>query len=122
MDTEDEYPGRLGPCVEFHQDFLVPTEVSAMITYCRRPPFDKVSQKDAFSFVHPRKDQIENPTTPHRRRPSVLLWGIDSISRMNLELTMPRMYEYLNNQHWFELQGYNKVNNNLILNENTWIY
>lgn len=107
---------KLGPCVEFHQDFLVPTEVSAMITYCRRPPFDKVSQKDAFSFVHPRKDQIENPTTPHRRRPSVLLWGIDSISRMNLELTMPRMYEYLNNQHWFELQGYNKMGDNTFPN------
>ncbi|EDW49609.1 uncharacterized protein LOC6619204 [Drosophila sechellia] len=106
---------KLGPCVEFQQDFLVPTEVSAMITYCRRPPFDKVSQKDAFSFVHPRKDQIKNPTTLHRR-PSVLLWGIDSISRMNLELTMPRMFEYLNNQHWFELQGYNKMGDNTFPN------
>jgi len=107
MDTEAEYPGRLGPCVKFQQDFLVPTEVTAMVTYCRRPPFVKVSQKDAFSFVHPQRDFISDPTL--KKRPSVLLWGIDSISRMNLELSMPRMFEYLNAQHWFELQGYNKV-------------
>jgi len=65
--------------------------------------------KDAFGFVHPREDSIEYNKTYSGRRPSVLLWGIDSMSRMTLELTMPRMYEYLNAQHWFELQGYNKV-------------
>ncbi|EDV48332.1 uncharacterized protein LOC6553447 [Drosophila erecta] len=107
---------KLRPCVEFQQDHLVPNEVTAMLTYCRRPPFDKVSQMDAFSFVHPRKDQINNRTSLHKRRPSVLLWGIDSISRMTLELTMPRMYEYLNNQHWFELQGYNKMGDNTFPN------
>ncbi|XP_043653970.1 uncharacterized protein LOC122620533 isoform X2 [Drosophila teissieri] len=114
--TNADHQYKLRPCVEFQQDLLVPTEVTAMITYCRRHPFDKVSQKDAFSFVHPRKDQINNRTSLHKRRPSVLLWGIDSISRMTLELTMPRMYEYLNSQHWFELQGYNKMGDNTFPN------
>ncbi|XP_039494201.1 uncharacterized protein LOC120453520 [Drosophila santomea] len=114
--TNADHQYKLRPCVEFQQDHLVPTEVTAMITYCRRPPFDKVSQKDAFSFVHPRKDRIDNPTSLHKRRPSVLLWGIDSISRMTLELTMPRMFEYLNSQHWFELQGYNKMGDNTFPN------
>ncbi|XP_037732918.1 uncharacterized protein LOC119563522 [Drosophila subpulchrella] len=114
VSTKADHQYKLGPCVKFQQDFLVPTEVTAMITYCRRPPFDKVSQKDAFSFVHPQRDFISDPTSD--KRPSVLLWGIDSISRMNLELTMPRMYEYLNAQHWFELQGYNKMGDNTFPN------
>nr|XP_036673812.1 uncharacterized protein LOC108018498 isoform X2 [Drosophila suzukii] len=107
---------KLHYCVKFPQDFLVPTNVTAMITYCRRPPYDKLSQKDAFGFVHPREDSIEYNETSSGRRPSVLLWGIDSMSRMTLELTMPRMYEYLNAQHWFELQGYNKMGINTFPN------
>ncbi|XP_017074739.2 uncharacterized protein LOC108110262 [Drosophila eugracilis] len=105
---------KLGRCVEFQQDFLVPTEVKAMITQCRRPPFDKVSQKDAFSFVHPRRNSTSDSNS--EKRPSVLLWGIDSISRMTLERTMPRMYEYLLGQHWYELQGYNKMGDNTFPN------
>ncbi|KAH8354146.1 hypothetical protein KR084_001690 [Drosophila pseudotakahashii] len=114
--TMADHKYKLLPCVEFQQDFLVPTEVTAMITYCRRPPYDKVSQKDAFSFVHPQKDFIidRDPTTD--KRPNVLLWGIDSISRMTLELTMPKMYEYLNEERWFELQGYNKMGDNTFPN------
>ncbi|XP_016961569.1 uncharacterized protein LOC108032218 [Drosophila biarmipes] len=114
VSTMADHKYKLGPCVEFQQDFLVPTDVTAMITYCRRPPFDKVSQKDAFSFVHPQREFIRDPTAD--KRPSVLLWGIDSISRMTLELSMPRMYEYLNAQHWYELQGYNKMGDNTFPN------
>ncbi|XP_017119259.1 uncharacterized protein LOC108140781 isoform X1 [Drosophila elegans] len=112
--TMADHRYRLRPCVDLQQDSLVPTDVTAMITYCRWPPYDKVSQKDAFSFVHPRRDTL-NDSSPDKM-PSVLLWGIDSISRMTLERAMPQMHEYLNTQHWFELQGYNKMGDNTFPN------
>ncbi|KAH8246921.1 hypothetical protein KR032_003890 [Drosophila birchii] len=97
---------KLLPCEPFPQDFPVPVEVTSMITECRAN--ENVSQTDGFSFVHPRNDSVPASV----KRPSVLLWGIDSVSRMNFELTMPLMYEYLNGQHWNELQGYNKMGDN----------
>ncbi|KAH8292448.1 hypothetical protein KR054_010118 [Drosophila jambulina] len=110
--TMADHKYKLLPCAQFPQDFQVPIEVTAVITECRKSPHDKVSQRDAFSFVHPRNDTV--PAAG--QRPSVLLWGIDSVSRMNFELTMPLMYEYLNGQHWNELQGYNKMGDNTFPN------
>ncbi|XP_017103777.3 uncharacterized protein [Drosophila bipectinata] len=102
----------LHPCIKFEHNFVVPRDVEAMITECRRSNATKVSQTDAFAFVHPRNDS----TKTESRRPSVLLLGIDSVSRMNLQLTMPQMYKYLASQHWFEMQGYNKVGDNTFPN------
>ncbi|KAH8382881.1 hypothetical protein KR009_005686 [Drosophila setifemur] len=105
---------RLMKCIEFGQDFVVPADVEAIITECRRPQQTKVQQSDAFSFVHPRKDST--PVSPGKRQPSVLLWGIDSVSRMNFQRTMPLMFKYLGDQHWFDLQGYNKMGDNTFPN------
>lgn len=45
-----------------------------------------------------------------KQRPlSVLMVGIDSISRLNLIRAMPLTHKYLNDTGWFELKGYNKV-------------
>lgn len=43
------------------------------------------------------------------RAPSVLLIGIDTISRLNLKRAMPKTNQYLRSKDWFELSGYNKV-------------
>ncbi|GLV32565.1 uncharacterized protein CBL_00725 [Carabus blaptoides fortunei] len=43
---------------------------------------------------------------------SVLMVGIDSISRLNSLRTMPRTLEYLNDNGWVELKGYNKIADN----------
>ncbi|XP_068156539.1 uncharacterized protein [Drosophila tropicalis] len=103
---------KLKKCIEFQQDFVVPRHVEEMITECRKKKKANIWQKDAFSFVHPNVKSL--PAT--ERRPSVLLWGIDSISRMNFQRTMPHMFEYLRGQHWFELQGYNKMADNTFPN------
>ncbi|XP_033240291.1 uncharacterized protein [Drosophila pseudoobscura] len=106
---------KLLSCVTFPQDFVVPPDVEAVITECRRHNSSKVLQKDGFSFVHPQKpDPI--PSSSPEERPSVLLWGIDSLSRMNFELTMPLTYKYFRAQPWYELQGYNKMGDNTFPN------
>ncbi|XP_022209459.2 uncharacterized protein LOC111065541 [Drosophila obscura] len=119
--TEADSQYKLLPCVTFPQDFVVPNHVEAVITECRRPNSSKVLQEDGFSFVHPRKpDPDPTPSSPAdggaERRPSVLLWGIDSLSRMNFELTMPLTFKYFRKQPWYELQGYNKMGDNTFPN------
>lgn len=47
---------------------------------------------------------------PVGKRPlSVLMVGIDSISRLNLIRAMPNTAQHLYDTGWFELKGYNKV-------------
>lgn len=46
---------------------------------------------------------------PKDRPLSVLMIGIDSISRLNLIRAMPNTAQYLYDTGWFELKGYNKV-------------
>lgn len=40
---------------------------------------------------------------------SVLMMGIDSVSRLNLLRAMPVTAQHLYDSGWFELQGYSKV-------------
>nr|XP_002054141.3 uncharacterized protein LOC6629737 isoform X2 [Drosophila virilis] len=114
---------RLLSCSNFHQDFVVPQHVDAIITECRRLKDKKLLQQDAFGFVQPAR-HVDNRTTLNNSivdeslesRPSVLLWGIDSMSRMNFQRTMPLMYKYLRKENWYELQGYNKMGDNTFPN------
>lgn len=40
---------------------------------------------------------------------SVLMVGIDSISRLNFIRSMPKTAQYVYDNDWFEMSGYNKV-------------
>lgn len=40
---------------------------------------------------------------------SVLMLGIDSISRLNFIRAMPKTAQYVYDNEWFEMSGYNKV-------------
>ncbi|XP_023174013.2 uncharacterized protein LOC111601590 [Drosophila hydei] len=51
-----------------------------------------------------------------KRVPSVLMIGIDSISRVNLIRAMPKTAQYLYDNDWFELAGYNKIDDNTFPN------
>lgn len=48
------------------------------------------------------------------KAPSVLMLGIDSISRVNLVRAMPRTAQYLYDNEWFEMSGFNKVSPRLL--------
>lgn len=50
------------------------------------------------------------------RTMSVLLVGIDSISRLNLIRMMPKTYQYLKQKDWIEYKGYNKIGDNTFPN------
>ncbi|XP_034485979.1 uncharacterized protein LOC117790600 [Drosophila innubila] len=118
--TEADNLYKLMPCTNFHQDFVVPQQIDAIITECRRLKDHVLLQQDAFGFVQSKTSGSgKNASSDGEsvdRRPSVLLWGIDSMSRMNFQRTMPQMFKYLTEENWYELQGYNKMADNTFPN------
>ncbi|CAD6992583.1 unnamed protein product [Ceratitis capitata] len=119
--NEDRYI--ISPCVNFPQDFMVPQHIDFMITECYLNN-NKTSliQKDAFSFVQQKNNTNNNDNAPKsnstfgRRKPNILLLGIDSVSRINIRRTMPQTFKYMQMNNWFELQGYNKIADNTFPN------
>ena len=81
---------------------------------CKAKHLKKTLQEDAFAFIQVNKTSIQGDS-PHKgtvnedRIPSVLMFGIDSVSRINFRRNMPQMLKYLTDHKWYELQGYNKV-------------
>ncbi|XP_030377568.1 uncharacterized protein LOC115626357 [Scaptodrosophila lebanonensis] len=112
-DSSDDSYKMASPQIYFSQDYVVPLHVEAMIVLCHRMSNESdVLQHDAFSLVQP----IGRPRATPRRKPSVLMFGIDSTSRINLRRTMPKVYKYLTRWGWYEMQGYNKVADNTFPN------
>ncbi|XP_050316762.1 uncharacterized protein LOC126750947 [Bactrocera neohumeralis] len=109
-------------CVIFHQDFLVPQHIDYIITECYLGANDKKPlQKDAFSFIQVTKKTNSTGNASESkvsgiRKPSVLLIGIDAVSRINLRRTMPQTFKYLQMNQWLELLGYNKIGDNTFPN------
>ncbi|XP_037947190.1 uncharacterized protein LOC119679090 [Teleopsis dalmanni] len=104
---------KLLPCENFAQNFEVPEYIEFIIVECSKN--STIIQKDAFSFIQ-YKNKTKRTTSTTRRKPSVFLIGIDSLSRMNFRRTMPQTHQYLEENDWFEMQGYNKIGDNTFPN------
>lgn len=50
------------------------------------------------------------------RELSVLMLGIDSVSRLNFHRSMPLLSEFFKERNWLELKGYNKMGDNTFPN------
>ncbi|KAM8706165.1 hypothetical protein ACLKA7_010446 [Drosophila subpalustris] len=114
--NHDSYNDPL-PQIYFSQGYVVPLHVQGMILACHEAAnASNVLQKDAYALVQykppPAADSKE--TTP--RKPSVIMFGIDSMSRINFRRTMPKVYKFLTRRGWYEMQGYNKVGDNTFPN------
>ncbi|XP_049305693.1 uncharacterized protein LOC115066318 [Bactrocera dorsalis] len=114
--TDSNY--KLLNCVIFHQNFIVPQHIDYIITECYVDKESKRTiQKDAFSFIQtPTVVQLKNVTGSASKnqsavldaiKPSVLLFGIDALSRINLRRTMPLTFKYLQSNQWFESNNKN---------------
>ncbi|KAH8333614.1 hypothetical protein KR059_001201 [Drosophila kikkawai] len=97
----------------FTDGYVVPQHVEGMVVECHTAEEPKVLlQKDAFTFVQhqPLPKDLLKPRAA--RKPSVIMYGIDSLSRINLRRTMPKVFSFLQSAGWYEMQGYNKVADN----------
>ncbi|KAH8293227.1 hypothetical protein KR018_000529, partial [Drosophila ironensis] len=99
-------PIRLGKEVVFWNGYAVPRHIEAMQAACRSELHEDL-QSDTFAFVQPRK--IHAFKKPFHRRPSVIMFGMDNISRMNFRFNMPRVFKHLRTQGWFEMEGYTRL-------------
>ncbi|XP_021917636.1 uncharacterized protein LOC110828852 isoform X2 [Zootermopsis nevadensis] len=62
------------------------------------------------------KDARENTSSRNRERMSVLILGMDAVSRLNFHRQMPKTESLLRRMHAIELFGYNKVADNTFPN------
>ena len=82
---------------------------------------DKKPGKEVYKNVH-----AIVPTKPHirdkmkqsgdKQKPSILILGIDSVSRLNIMRTLPKTLSSLHYGGWVELKGYNKIGDNTFPN------
>jgi len=88
----------------------VPLDVEGMLVDCRTADEGMLLQQDAFTFVQ--YEETPKNLSPERKA-SVIMYGIDTVSRTNLRRMMPMIYEYLKSPGWYEMMGYNKVRRKL---------
>lgn len=93
---------------------MVPIDVEFMIINCNLAMLDdnekKVQQNQVFSMVNKKKSDLKTKIKPPdgERWPSILILGIDTMSRINFPRVMPRTYDFVK-KDWLEMEGYNKV-------------
>lgn len=86
--------------------------VNGILVNCKTKSQNKVLQEDSLSFIQVNKTDILNKSQHIEivgRRPSFLLIGIDTLSRINFRRNMPETLKYFIDNKWYELKGYNKV-------------
>lgn len=93
----------------------MPLDVEGMLVECRTADEMRVLQRDAFVFVQ-YKDPPQNVKPV--KKASVIMYGIDTVSRTNLRRMMPMVFEFLKSPGWYEMMGYNKVIKCIILYDN----
>lgn len=112
---DSDYLFNISNCKHIAKEAHLKQEDEFVLLSCR------TGNKDAYANAHatvPIKDTVKDRLTKWRdpNRPSVLILGLDSISRLNLIRTMPVTVSLLRRTGWLELQGYNKVGDNTFPN------
>ncbi|XP_017476839.1 PREDICTED: uncharacterized protein LOC108366872 isoform X2 [Rhagoletis zephyria] len=118
--ADEDY--KLGKCVPFKDSVSLSAKIENILVQCDS------NKRNVYKNGHPlisekpdvlerlktwrEKDDERGGTKP----PSVLMIGIDSISRVNLIRAMPKTAQHLYDNDWFELSGYNKIDDNTFPN------
>jgi hypothetical protein len=117
----------LSKCTYFNKTFELPMPIEFILIQCRSmiSNNNRKNSKTVYSNAHAvirqshetKKTFDKFKTLYPKDRPlGVLMIGIDSISRSNLIRAMPNTAQHLNDTGWFELKGYNKIDDNTFPN------
>ncbi|XP_032573382.1 uncharacterized protein LOC6604872 isoform X1 [Drosophila sechellia] len=117
----DEMKVKYTKCQTFKGSILLPDSAESIIVKCdsggRQIYINGHAMVPVKEVVQQRlRMASEADAKGYQRPPSVLMLGIDSISRVNLIRAMPKTAQYLYDNGWFELAGYNKVDDNTFPN------
>lgn len=123
-------------CVDFNISVILPKEIDTLMVSCKdKKEITKVKGKrknskypmtiyqNVHSVINVNKvaerfnnsDDV-NSTTSRERKLSVLLLGIDNVSRLNLERNLPKTTNYLDEKGWLIMKGYDKMGENTFPN------
>lgn len=110
----------LSECLSFRNSAQLPYTADNILVKC------KSKKKQTYINGHPmmpqrpeiqkRLNDWRKNNTKTKKPLSVLMIGIDSISRINLIRAMPKTAQYLYDNEWFEMSGYNKMGDNTFPN------
>uniref|UniRef100_A0A182WHQ3 Uncharacterized protein n=1 Tax=Anopheles minimus TaxID=112268 RepID=A0A182WHQ3_9DIPT len=122
MDAFVPHYMRVGECIAFNESFLLPPSIrNGVLIRCKAGVSESSKSKKAIytnvhALIRPQpnvRERIDKFNGRTEKRPlSVLMIGIDSISRLNLIRAMPHTAQLLYDMGWFELKGYNKIDDN----------
>ncbi|KAL5279302.1 hypothetical protein ACFFRR_003721 [Megaselia abdita] len=100
--TEDEI--EYGEPVTFYDKIDIPTTVDQVYVRCYSN--DETIYKNTHAFVQDKRI----PGTTEEEYVSILIIGIDSMSRSSFIRTMPKSWSYLeSNERWYDFPGYNRA-------------
>ncbi|XP_063977629.1 uncharacterized protein LOC135162754 isoform X2 [Diachasmimorpha longicaudata] len=129
-----EYPDDfidLGQCHDFKNKFQLPPDLEIVTVSCRlnENPGNSKSEplyENIHFILNPTKiykRKTWSPWKPNhpnhlkvKRKLSILVLGLDSVSRLNFNRCLPKTKHYLTETGWFTLKGYNKVGDNTFPN------
>ncbi|KXJ82091.1 hypothetical protein RP20_CCG015692 [Aedes albopictus] len=116
----------LSECKYFSHDVQLPPNVTnGVMVRCKGSvSATSKTRKSVYTNVHAFvrakpavRERLDRYRDSYKQRPlSVLMVGIDSISRLNLIRAMPHTAQHLYDTGWFELKGYNKIDDNTFPN------
>ncbi|XP_031350626.1 uncharacterized protein LOC116176278 [Photinus pyralis] len=106
---------KVSKCIDFSN--FVRLEDDVVVVWCRNTHKDQVVYKNVH-YVVTVTDEIKNKLekTENDTHLSVVLIGVDSVSRLNMIRSLPYTYNYLQQNDWIEFKGYNKIGDNTFPN------
>uniref|UniRef100_A0A1I8ND19 Uncharacterized protein n=1 Tax=Musca domestica TaxID=7370 RepID=A0A1I8ND19_MUSDO len=106
-------------CMPFGENYPVPGEVDYALIECNGTMETPTFYQDGMSFIQQRdeiNERFENKSNNNLRQFGILLFGIDTMSQFNIRRIMTATFAYINNHQWFEMSGYNKIDDNTFPN------
>lgn len=101
----------------FQQDALLKLNISGIVVECHDARNSRnIVQQDAVPLVQVFNKSTRIQTHPVERPPSVIILGLENLSRMNFQRTMPKTADFVRKPNWLEMQGYNKVGPTMLAN------
>ncbi|XP_073838250.1 uncharacterized protein [Musca autumnalis] len=107
-------------CEPFDDNYIVPDFVEYALIECNGTVDSPTFYRDGMSFIQQPDDineKFNSSSNNDYRQFGILMFGIDTMSRFNIRRVMPSTFQYINNNdQWFELSGYNKIDDNTFPN------
>ncbi|CAH0555015.1 unnamed protein product [Brassicogethes aeneus] len=106
----------VSPCKDFKNNVTITEE--CILVKCEDKTNSKLVYENTHAIIKIKENvqkkmfSADNTT----KQLSVLIVGIDSISRLNLIRGLPNTYKYLSDNNWATLKGYNKIDDNTFPN------